>query len=345
MNSESLRVARWIEDLHNRSADAGYPNDGAVIAGDMVAADFIEELRDFLDGQAHVATRDLDPKLLPLRLPKSRLADLERCERTAVAQAAPLTEPKPLTNEMFRGAALDRFVVYQLTVGRVLDPVEVLRAMFAAGGEAELLDHMDLMEEADSTALPSMLDPLATAVADGWSGIDQVWLPRTQSRATAAFDDGRAVCSGRLDVELGGVVTGLPGVVVEVKSGEPRSEHVAEIYYYALLVALRDRRAPIAMLRWYPGAAPVIAPVSAELLESVAVRIADSMLIWAALVAGADRSGPDDSGAGDSGLDDSGAGDSGVGDAQPSEKPGAWCNWCPDADRCPSSWTTSSMIP
>lgn len=301
MNS-AARVATWIEK---------------VVPEETVAPGLIEELRDFLDRRARAAVAGLNPVALPLRLPKSRLADIERCERMAVAQATPSDEPEVATDEMFRGVALDRFVVHQLALGRVLDPVEALREMFLAEGEAELLDHLELREEDDSGQLNAMLGPLATAVADGWSGISPSWLPRTQSRASAVLDGSGVVCSGRLDVELGGCATGLPGVVVEVKSGQPRSDHLAEMYYYALLVALRDRRAPAAMLCWYPNSAPLGAPVSAALLESVAIRVADAMQTWAALVGRSDR-------------------------REPAETPGVWCRWCPDADRCPSS-STSSM--
>ncbi|MGB6059058.1 MAG: hypothetical protein WBF71_12440 [Microthrixaceae bacterium] len=301
MNS-AAHVATWIDK---------------VVPAETVAPGLIEELRDFLDRRARAAVVGLDPALLPLRLPKSRLAALERCERMAVAQAEPSDEPEVPTDEMFKGLALDRFVVHQLTLGRVLDPVETLREMFLAEGEAELVDHIEVREEEDLDRLNSMLGPLATAASDGWSGIDPSWLPRTQSRALAVFDQGGVVCSGRLDVELGGGVTGLPGVVVEIKSGQPRSDHLAEMYYYALLVALRDRRAPGAMLCWYPNSAPLGAPVSAALLESVAMRIADSMQTWASLVGRSDLPAP-------------------------AETSGAWCRWCPDADRCPSSSTTFS---
>lgn len=325
MDSGSLRVATWIDQLvvgSTRSADS------AAGTGDLVPAAFIEDLRSYLDSRAEEATADLDPKLLPLRLPKSRLATLERCERMALAQATGSAEPEPLTDAMFRGSALDRFVVHQLTVGRVLDPVETLRAMLAVEEETELLNHLEVMGEVDEGKPASMLDPLASAVADGWSGIDPAWFPRTQSRAAAVFGDGGVVSSGRLDVELGGAVAELPGVVVEVKSGRPQREHVAEMYFYALLVALRDGQAPVAMLSWYPGAAPGIAPISAELLESVAVRLADSMFTWAALVDGPAA-----------GRDASASEPAVKALSAPRETPGVWCQWCPDSEVCPSSST------
>lgn len=328
MKSDRLSVAEWIEDLSG-------PGE--------VASECILDLRHFLDVRAAEVSSRLAPGLLPLRLPKSRLTSLDRCERMALAEALATGEDGPLTPERFRGAALDHLVAHQLVAGRVLDAPEVLRGMLAADGEVELLDYMDQLDADDESQLGDILQPLATAVAEGWAGIEPSWLARTQSRATAVFNHGDVVCSGRLDVELGGAPTGRPGVVVEIKSGQPRAEHVAEMYYYALLVALRDGQAPAAMLRWYPGAAPAIAPVSEGVLNSVAVRIADAMELWAALVGSASASSAGESAAAVAGIPatESVAVD-GIGATAAAETPGAWCMWCPEADVCPSAFADRS---
>ncbi|HTO00891.1 MAG TPA: hypothetical protein VL068_09480, partial [Microthrixaceae bacterium] len=165
MNSESLRVALWLDEL---AASVGTSASSGEVANEVVSAEFIDGLRDYLNARAVEATNGLDSEL-PLRLAKSRLEALGNCERMALARAVPSLEPEPITEAMFRGTALDRFVIHQLTVGRVLDPVEALRSMFAADGEADLLDHLEQLEESDEAKLADMLGPLATAVADGWS--------------------------------------------------------------------------------------------------------------------------------------------------------------------------------
>ena len=116
------------------------------------------------------------------------------------------------------------------------------------------------------------------------------------------------VCSSVVDVELGGPTTELPSVVVEVKSGRPVASHQSEAYLYGLLVALRDRVAPVEVARWYPGSDVAAVPVSSGLLESAAARLQDGIRRWAQLVDG----------------------------RPPEETPGVWCRWCPDAEDCPS---------
>jgi hypothetical protein len=133
----------------------------------------------------------------------------------------------------------------------------------------------------------------------------------------AQLAEGRVVCSGRLDVELGGVLTDHPGVIVEVKSGSPRPAHIEEVALYALLVGWRDGIAPSLVVRWYPDEPAACMPVDAGLLASAAARLGDAIEQWAQLSVG----------------------------RSPGEVPGPWCRWCPDAAACPSAAGTSGSTP
>ena len=286
-----MNVAAWLDQLE---------------APTPVAPDLIEQLRVQLDEIAAHATAASSAEDLPLRLPKSRLADLDRCERTALARFRSSSLAGPITDAALRGVAVDRFVAHQLVVGRVLDPVAALTSMLFAESEWAPLARLDQMSQTEAAEL---IDPLATLVADGWSGIDTRWEPRAQSRAMVVLGDGAVVCSSVVDVELGGPSTALPSVVIEVKSGRPVAAHQSEAYLYGLLVALRDRVAPVEVARWYPGSDVAAVPVSPGLLESAAVRLEDGIGRWAQLVDG----------------------------RAPAESPGVWCRWCPDSEVCPSA--------
>ena len=243
-----------------------------------------------------------------LRRPKSRLAALGQCARSAGA-AEGATEGGGPGAAALRGIALDRFVIHQLRAGRVREPVSDLRAMLRAEGEWATLAALDELEVADPHALGRLLDPLASSVANQWSDIPAEWNARTQARANLHLAEGRVVCSGLADVELGGRGTALPPVVVEVKSGGPSAAHLAEVALYALLVGLRDGRAPDVVARWYPGGAPAATEVTEGLLDSAARRLADGITTWAELKVG----------------------------RPPVETPGAWCAWCAAADVCHSA--------
>ncbi len=293
-----MPVPSWLSDLVMPTA---------------VDAGSIAELRAELDGAARAAllhAGHVDADLLPLRVPKGRITEIERCERSAVASARPAAPSAPETGTdalgLLRGIALDRFVTHQLVAGRVLEPSAALRSMCDAEGELDLVEQIDGLDE---STLAESLDPLASSVADAWTGIDPSWAPRTQSRATIVLAAGDVICSGVVDVELGGPTTGLPGVVVEVKSGRPASSHQAEAYLYALLVGLRDGVAPVNVARWYPGSPPAGTPVTLGVLEAAAARLTDAIGTWAELRAGRPAG----------------------------ESPGRWCRWCADAEVCPSA--------
>lgn len=267
----------------------------------------LTELRSGLEERARRAVELIEghdaADRLPLRVPKGRMADLQVCERLAVARHA--VTAFDLTGEAaLRGVALDRFVLLELVQGPIVDPVEELLAVLDVQGEFPLCDEV-VATEAER---PGTFDGLAAA-ASAWRGIDASWTPRVQSAAALELADGAVVCSGRLDVELGGAGTDQPGVVIEVKSGAMRMSHLEEVALYALLVGLRDGHVPALVARWYPGAALATQPVDVGVLRSAAERLGDAIEIWSQLQAG----------------------------RSPLEAPGPWCGWCPDAETCPSA--------
>lgn len=240
---------------------------------------------------------------LPLRLPKGRVIALAGCERFAVASAradGPTDGADGPSLRLLAGRALDVFVEHEITEGPVADPFEDLLSWLDARGELDTRDQVIAAGERLS------LSPLATA-ARAWAGLDPAWWPRTQAQAAALLAGGAVRCEGRTDVELGGPLTAGPGVVVEVKLGRPHAHHLAEVTHYALLVALRDGRAPAAVARWYPGTGLATMAVTADILESATRRLRDAIGAWAELAVG----------------------------RPPRERPGPACSWCPDAAACP----------
>ncbi len=301
-------VGEWLASI-----GPGPTVEPASIGARAVDPGIISELRVHLDESARAAADLVRGEgfvsSLPIRLSKSRLADLESCERRALAAARSTADPVP-TARMLAGRALDQYIAHQLFDGRVLDPVPALAEMLEACGDEDSLESLVGMDDGEAAEL---LEPMAAAAA-AWSDVGADWRPRLQSRATSVFADGDVICSGILDVELGGAGTPHPGVVVEVKSGAVASSHPHEVYLYALLVALRDRRAPAVVARWYPGKAPAGVPVTEGMLRSAAERMCDAMLRWAELA---------------------------IGDV-PEERPGSSCGWCPDLADCPTGRAATS---
>lgn len=248
----------------------------------------------------------IDPDLVPVRLPKGRLAELEQCERLALARFEGSAGGAADEAAVLRGTAVDHFVAHQLVAGRVREPVPDLASMLTAAADRASLEVLEGLP--DDTAR-ELLEPLASAVADAWAGIEASWAPRVQSSASVVLAGRRCITSGQVDVELGGPATDRPTVLVELKSGRPAATHQHEVYLYSLLVALRDRRAPVAAARWYPGGEQATVTVTIGVLDAAAGRLAAGFGRWLAILAG----------------------------EPPGEVPGPWCSWCPDAADCPSA--------
>ena len=150
---------------------------GSLPLTDPPTAVELQELRADLDHSVTTSCRavraHLDVDLLPARVPKSRLADLQRCERSALAR---FRDVAPAVGDaVLRGTALDQFVAHQLTAGRVREPVADLTSMLTAAGDWSSLAVLDDMDLAEAAAL---LEPMAAAVAASWSGIEPAWAPR-----------------------------------------------------------------------------------------------------------------------------------------------------------------------
>src|SRR5690606_24035569 len=131
-----MDVAGWLEE----QLPGSDPADGVALERAL------QELLGLLERIAVDAVARLGeraPGSSTLRLPKSRLAALGRCERSAVALAREHTGPDAVSRPMLVGVAHDRFVIHQLHGGRVREPLEDLRDMLLAEGEWELLDAVD----------------------------------------------------------------------------------------------------------------------------------------------------------------------------------------------------------
>ena len=145
--------------------------------------------------------------------------------------------------------------------------------------------------------------------ADGEGGGAR-WWPRSQSTAAVALADGDVVITMRPDVELGGPAARLPPALIEVKATALAHDHSFDLNLYALGIGLRDGLAPAAVLHWSPGTGWVeLPPVTIEVLESAARRVAHALDVLGSLARG----------------------------ETPEETPGAHCGWCPDAAICPSA--------
>ncbi len=267
----------------------------------------IAALRADLAGRLVAVTEGWDRPAGLLGITKGRMFSTRRCPASVSGELAPRT------------------LGHDLAVGTIVDTAAALLATSATvPGRASWLDALLVVlretepELAEAVAaLPiEVRDELRTAVQERCDALRDVLGDLTdtavcaQERARVVFDDAGVSLSGRADL----VVGPAPRAVVEVKSGGVRASHIDELGFYALLFALRDGVAPVAVAAVTLDPPTISAhAITWDLLEGVAARV----VATATTLVSVDRTI--------------------AGGAWPETRPGLACSWCGAAPRCPDA--------
>ena len=267
-------LAKFFEDVV-AGIGLGPPVDRAAIA----------ELRADLTHELDAIGARLPRSAPALVLTKSRVRDVLACETGALTANEVVAD---LGAALVLGQLVDRVVGTYVVTGAVPDDafasaIESLRAE----GSARTLAWLDAAAPEVITELRTDLAQRTARVRDSWPEVLAEWWPRPEDSARIPFADGRLVLSGRFDLLLGGRVTDLPRIVIEVKAGNATGVHQPDLYWYALLAALRDGVPPRCVAVWSAAdGLTTTAPISADALRSAAMRVVAAADRWAALLSG-----------------------------------------------------------
>lgn len=275
MRRVATRPARTLTDLL-ASVDID------PVEGDesLAAASMPDDLADHLDhaaGRAAIVggwTADE-----PLRLAKGTVGWLLRCPRRALA--AP---DGGMTDDLVAGIVVDAAAKLVTLAPQRAPTVDAALAYLEATGDTTVADH--LADRGGSRVLPPDVATRIDQLAGAWPAIDPGWWPRVEEPVRAVLGGGAVVVSGRLDVLLGGPPSPRPAVVVEVKAGRWHDGARADAHLYALLVALRDGRAPAAVVTVVADGTTQVEPVRPAVLTTAADRVSHAVEAAAPIAAG-----------------------------------------------------------
>lgn len=284
--------------------------------GAMATPDDIAAVRDDLEAAARVASDaaaagGADLASNPIRLSKRRIGDLLACERHLVVTAAVGPSGGPQDDALHLGVLVDVLAEHHVVSTRArleAEPLELGLDLCRAHGRDKDAT-VEWVAGLDGDERRTFADRLAEkqqGLLGGWPAFDPRWWARTQERASLALSDGDVVLSGAADVTVGGPPTPWPVLVVEVKSGSFTMEQRDDGLVYALLLALRDTRAPAAAVTVTATGAVHVEVASAERLETAARRVGVAIRAAGELAGG----------------------------RPPIERPGARCDRCPVRTTC-----------
>ena len=144
-----------------------------------------------------------------------------------------------------------------------------------------------------------------------WPPLRPAWQPRTEAPIGAEVCDGRIILRGRPDLVLG-VARGdeARSLIVDLKTGRPRSSHADDLRFYALVQTLRVGVPPFRVASYYLDTATFQAEdVDAEVLAIAVGRTVDGVMRLVRLQAG----------------------------EPPRLAPGPTCAWCRARATCPAA--------
>jgi PD-(D/E)XK nuclease superfamily len=262
--------------------------DGALAspAGDAVLAEIEAELESATRAAALVGGWSADD---PLRLSKTVVMWLLRCPRRALTPSEAGS-----TDELVAGVCVDAAAKLATLAPQRRPTLDDALAYLAAAGDTTVADHLADPGDVAHDLRADIVARIAR-LADAWPVVDPAWWPRVEEPVRARLAGGAVLVSGRLDLLLGGPPTGRPAVVVEVKGGRWHDRMRADGHLYALLVALRDGRAPAAVVTVVADGTTEVEPIRPAVLATAAERVEEAVRVAATLAAGeppAVRPGP-----------------------------------------------------
>ena len=195
------------------------------------------ELRAELEAALEPLVPDLGTDTLFIN--KRALTAVHACEGRYLAERE---EPFAWSPAIARGTVAHKAI--ELSVGWRGEPVpgELVDEALArlTHGSDSVGDWLQTATEADVAELRALATEQVTTFLETFPPLEPRWRPVTESRVRVELCDGAVVLSGKIDLSLGradGTTAGK--VIIDLKSGSLRPEHVDDLRFYALLETIR----------------------------------------------------------------------------------------------------------
>jgi hypothetical protein len=257
------------------------------LANRAPAIEILDRLRGDIDGRPIV-----DPGLaggLREWLEDGALDALQRGPRPAApvfvdrwVPSTTLEHPKEteVTASLARAAMVGALFRQRVTQGRIDDPVEdALSALRVDARNARVEQFLVRLQPADRARLFGDVIDHAEVLIATWPVIPPGWLPRTGERRSVPLSGGQVRLGGIVDLVLGVPARDRASVcLVDVRSGDHRSEHRDHRQYLALLETVCSGAPPFRVATYYTATGEIdVEDVDDGMLANAATAAVDAI--------------------------------------------------------------------
>ena len=215
--------------------------------------EFTAELRGELRGEIengiaeHVAMLGPDRQIWAN---KHAVAQVHGCEKRYLADREFPGWSVPLA----RGTVVHKAVEFSINWPSVPIPGDLVDEAMSSleFGEQNIAGFLQDMSDAERAQLRSDAIDLVTKFDECWPRLKKQWRPVTESKVRLDLFDGKVVLQGKIDLTLGRAEGGKAGkVLIDLKTGAFRPEHMADLRYYAMIETCRIGIPPRRIASYY----------------------------------------------------------------------------------------------
>ena len=145
--------------------------------------------------------------------------------------------------------------------------------------EMNIATFLQQLNDSDRAQLRSNALEQVTQFDECWPRLKSQWRPTTEAKVRLDLFEGKVTLQGKIDLTLGRAEGHKAGkVLIDFKTGQLRSEHMADLRYYALIEACRIGTPPRRIASYYLEQGRFQPEdVSEEMLFSAAQRAVDAI--------------------------------------------------------------------
>lgn len=234
------------------------------------------QLREYLrDGIADKVAQ-LPPGHDRLWVAKHDLSAVHGCEKRYLAEKGFPGWSVPLA----RGTVVHKAIEYSINWRGPATPIDLVEEALAAleFGDQNISEFIAELSTSDRAQLRSDAVDLVTKFDECWPPLKNSWRPVTESKVRLELLDS-VVMQGKIDLTLGRAEGTRAGkVLIDLKSGRFRPQHLHDLRFYALVETVRIGVPPRRLASYYLDEGRFHAEdVTEELLHSAADRTIDGI--------------------------------------------------------------------